>query len=239
MRDCFHHIGRVSKFRRQRVEVRGAIEDARHAGSGFHAGDGLLDLAERYVPGLAAGFVDRGEHGGQLRFFYSNLRKNRGEKLPVRHSSANIARGESDCAHHVDRNREELRIRRDRRFAEDVDVELKVLAQPSLLLPLVAEQLGNGEPPNGLPHGVRFRGDHAREGGRHLGTKRHFAAALVGEGVQLADDLIAALFCVELERLQGRTIVFDEPVSPRDVAPDRHEIVTGGELLGVKVSKSW
>ena len=228
----------MPKLRRQGVEIRGAVEDARHAGSRFRGGDSLLDLAERHLAGLAAGFVDRGEHCRQLRLLYSNVRKNGGEKPPVRHSGANIARGEADRAHHVDRDREELRVRGNRRFANDVDVELKVLAQSSLLLPLVAEQLGNGEPPNRLPHGVRFRGDHARQGRRHLGAKRDFAAALVGEGVELADDLITTLLGVQLERLQGRTIVFDEPVSPRDVAPDRHEIVAGGELLGIKVSKS-
>ena len=103
---------------------------------------------------------------------------------------------------------------------------------------LVAKQLRDRKPPNGLPHGVRFGRDHARQGWCHLGAESDLAIAFVGERVELADDLVAALFGVEIERLQGRTIVFDEPVSPGDVTPDRHQVVAGGELLGIKVSKS-
>jgi hypothetical protein len=61
----------------------------------------------------------------------------------------------------------------------------------------------------------------------------------VGEGVELTDDLVSTLFCVELEWLEWRTIVFHETVSPSDVTPYRHEVIAGGELLGVKVAKSW
>jgi hypothetical protein len=83
------------------------------------------------------------------------------------------------------------------------------------------------------------RRDYAGERRSHFGAERDLAVALVGEVIELADDLVAALFGVQLEGLQGRTIVFDESVSPRDITPDRHEVVAGGQLLGIEVAKSW
>ena len=93
-----------------------------------------------------------------------------------------------------------------------------------LLLALVAEQLRHREPAHRLAQRVRLRGDHARERRRHLRAQRHLAAALVGEVVELADDLVAALPRVQLERLERRPVVLDERIAPRDVAPGPDDV---------------
>src|SRR6478672_5231997 len=113
-----------------------------------------------------------------------------------------------------------------------------MFSEPALLLALVAKELGNGEPANGLAHRIRFRGDHPGESGSHLGSEGHVAVALVFEVVELPDDFVAALSGIELERFQRWTIVLDESVSPRHITPDGHEVVADGELLGIKVAKS-
>src|SRR3982074_128406 len=109
-----------------------------------------------------------------------------------------------------------------------------MLSKPALLLAFVAKELRNGKPADGFPHRLRLRRDHARQSRSHLGAKRNLSIALVRERVELADDLVATLFRVELEWLQGRTIVFHETVPSRNITPHRHEVVAGGELLGVK-----
>ena len=122
-------------------------------------------------------------------------------------------------AHDLDRHREQLGVGGDVRLADDVDVELEVLAQPPLLLPLVAEELRHREPAHRLAQRVRARRHHARERRRHLRAQRDLAAALVREVVELADDLVAALLRVELERLERRPVVLDEREPARNVAP--------------------
>ena len=61
-------------------------------------------------------------------------------------------------------------------LADEVAVELEVLAQPPPLLPLVAKELRDGEPADRLPEPVRARRHHARERRRHLRPQRDLAA---------------------------------------------------------------
>src|SRR4051812_25954920 len=109
-----------------------------------------------------------------------------------------------------------------------------MLSQPSLLLALVAKELRDGKPPDRLSHRVGFGGNHPRERRSHLGTEGDFTIAFVLEGVELADDLVTTFPGVELEGLQRRAVVLYESVFPRHVAPDGHQVVADGELLGIK-----
>src|SRR6185437_9100271 len=130
--------------------------------------------------------------------------EDRAQEPAVGDAGAHVGRGEPAGAHYLDRHGEELGIRRDVALADDVHVELEMLAKPTALLPLVAKQLRNREPPDGLTQRVRLGGRHACQRRRHLRPERDLAAALVGEVVELADDLLAALAGVQLERLQRR-----------------------------------
>ena len=75
---------------------------------------------------------------------------------------ADVGRREAELPHDLDRDREELGVGGHIALADDVDVELVVLAKPAALLPLIAEELRHREPPHRLPERVRPAGDHAR-----------------------------------------------------------------------------
>ena len=157
-----------------------------------------------------------------------------------------IIGGQPKGTQHVDEQGDQLGVGRRVRLAENVGVELEVLAQTPLLLPLIAEQLGDGEPLDGLFVVALMRGDHARQGGRHFRAQRDFAAAFVGEIVQLPDDFVAAFEGVELQRLQRGAVVFAEAVAARHGAPFSKNVLAGiraphiGERqrLGIKVPES-
>jgi hypothetical protein len=110
-----------------------------------------------------------------------------------------------------------------------------VLAQPAALLPLVAEELRHREPLDRLAHPARPRAHHARERRRHLRPQRDLAAALVGEVVELLDDLGARLLDVQLGRLERRAVVLLEAVAVRDLPPDPHDVGADGEVLRVEI----
>src|SRR5229473_1651453 len=103
--------------------------------------------------------------------------------------AANVARPQPERPHDIDRGGDQLGVGERACLAEDVHIELKVLPQPSALLPLVAKQLGDREPADRLLERLGVRSHHAGEGGRHLGTERDLAPALVLERVQLLHDL--------------------------------------------------
>jgi hypothetical protein len=164
--------------------------------------------------------------------------QNRREQPAVRYSGAYISGRQAHGAHHVDRHREQLGVGGNGCFTDDVDVELEMLTQAAALLPLVAEQLRHREPADRLPERARSGRDHPRKSRRHFRPQRDLAAALVGESVELTDDLLAALFCVELERLQRRSIVLDESIPARHIPPDFCQVIAGRELLGIEITES-
>ena len=85
------------------------------------------------------------------------------------------------------------------RLADDVQVELVVLALASARGALVTEALGNRKPLDGEFECALACGDHARQGGGHLGTQSQVAIALILEGVDLIDDFLARLALEEVE----------------------------------------
>ena len=234
----FHDICRATKLAGERVEIAGPIENSRHAPPRIGIRDRLLDLAESDIAWLAPKLVDRREHCAGFCGLYSNIRQDCGEKSPVGYPGTDIGCFQTDASHDVDRKRQQLGVGNERGLANDVRVELEVLAQPSLLLAFVAKQLGHRKPANGLAQGVRLCRHHTCQRRRHFGTQRNVAVTFVLEIVKLSDDLFAALARVELEGLQRRSVVLDETVFPRDVTPHRHEIIAGGQLFRIKVSKS-
>ena len=130
-------------------------------------------------------------------------------------------------------------------LADDVGVELEVLAQAAFLLALVAEELGQGEPFDRLLVAPLVGGDHARQGGGHLRAQRHLALALVCEIVELPDDFLAALGGEELQRFEGRAVVFAKAVAPGHAAPLVEDVLARvgapqvrlRQRLGIKIAK--
>ena len=199
---------------------------------------GFPQLGFRNVARLARELVEHRVHGGLSRFLANaDFREQRVEQAPVGHPRANVAGVESQLLHDRDGDRQQFRVRQLARLADDVDVQLIVLPQPPALGTLVPEQLGDREPAHGLAEGVRAFRHHAGERRRHLGPQGHLAAALVGEVVQLAGDLVAALLRVQVERLQGRAVVLDERESPGDLTPGPEDVGPLRELVWIEVSE--
>ena len=113
-----------------------------------------------------------------------------------------------------------------------------MLPQPAALLPLVAEQLGNREPADRLLQGLGPGAHHTGEGRGHLGAQRDLTSPFVLERVQLLHDLLAAFSGVELQRLERRAVVFQEPVAARHVAPRGEDGIAESEFFGVKVAEA-
>ena len=145
---------------------------------------------------------------------------------------------EPEGAHDVDRQRDDLGVGQRPRLADQVAVELEVLSKPPPLLPLVAEQLGDGEPADRLPEPVGPGRHHPRQGRRHLRAQRDLASALVGEVVELPHDLVAALRRVQLQRLERRAVVLLEPVAGRNRPPGPEDVGPEGEIGGIEIAKA-
>ena len=113
-----------------------------------------------------------------------------------------------------------------------------MLFEPPLLLALVAKELWQREPAHRLPKRIRARGDHARQRRRHLRPKCDLSTTLVREVVELADDLIAALLRVQLERLERGTIILDKAEPARDLPPHAKHVRAFGKVGGIEIAKS-
>ena len=113
-----------------------------------------------------------------------------------------------------------------------------MLAQPTLLRTLVPEQLRDGVPAYRLRKTSGAGSYHAGERRCHLGSECHFPSALIGESVQLSDDLLTRFPDIEIQWLERRAVVLDEAVPLRDRAPHRHDVLPERHLLRVEVAKS-
>jgi len=160
------------------------------------------------------------------------------DEAPVRDADHDVRGAQAEFPQRVDARADDLRIGERVRFTDDVHVELEVLAEPTALRPFVAEELRDREPAYRLREPGGARGDHAREGRRHLGPQRHGPAPLVFELVQLAYDLFAGLPRVEFQRLEGRAVILRESVAGADPAPGRKDVSAKGEFLGKEISKT-
>src|SRR5436190_2063970 len=100
-----------------------------------------------------------------------------------------------------------------------------MLAQPSLLLTLVAEELWNCEPLDRFLIGAFRSRHHPRQSRRHFRAQRHRALALVCEIVKLPDNFIAALRGEKFQRLQRWSVIFAESISTRDFAPLAKDVI--------------
>src|SRR5207245_422549 len=176
--------------------------------------------------------VDRLERRAELPLAQAAPEQQGAQHAAIGHPDLHVARPQPEGAPDVDRGRAQLRVGQRARLPDDVHVELKVLPQPSPLLPLVAEQLRDREPADRLLERLGVRPHHAGEGGRHLGAQRDLAPALVVECVQLLHDLFTALVRIQLQRLERRAVVFLKSVAPRDLAPGGEDVVTESQFVG-------
>ena len=165
-----------------------------------------------------------------------------GEKIqpdvPVVDADEEIVLRQAERAEKVDGQRDHLRVGGGGGFADEVAVELGELAQPPLLLFLVAEETGDGKPLDRFAEIPVPRGDHARHGGGHLGAQRDLALALVDEVEKLSDEFAAALFAVQLDGFERRAIHLDETVAPGGRAPGVENVGARGGVSRVKIAET-
>ena len=62
---------------------------------------------------------------------------------------------------------------------------------------------------------------------------------LVDEIKELADELTTALFFVQLDRFEDRSVLFYEAVACRDGAPDEKYVIAKRAVFWVEVAESW
>ena len=165
-------------------------------------------------------------------------RQQRRQQPAIGEPDPHVVGTKPEGAHRVDRQRHDLGVGEMARLADQIAVELEVLSKPPPLLPLVAEELRDGEPADRLLEPVGPRRHHPGERRGHLRPQRHLPPALVDEAVQLPDDLVAALRGVQLQRLQRRTVVLLEPVPRRHLPPGPEDVVPEREIGGIEVAKS-
>src|SRR5207247_11443643 len=95
---------------------------------------------------------------------------------------------ESDRPHRPDREGERLRVRGQRRAADDLRVQLRELAVPAPLRLLVAERVPGRVQLEGFRPAPEAGDVEPQDGGREFGPQGQIASALVLERVQLLDD---------------------------------------------------
>ena len=208
----------------------------RIAGSASSAGDRRLAgavLEQRALPRRIlrpAQLVQRVEGQGLAGGADPDLLQQHREQPPVGNPDPHVRGRESERPHHVDAERDDLRVAQRARLADQIAIELEVFPEPAALLPLVAEELRNRKPPDRFAEPVGALRHHAGQRRRHLGAERDLAPALVGESVELARDLLAALAGVELERLQRRPVVLLEGVAAGHPRASHRRCGPGGRI---------
>ena len=160
------------------------------------------------------------------------------DEAPVRDADHDVRGPQAEFPQRVDARADDLRIGKRVRLADDVHVELEVLAESAALRPFVAEELRDREPADRLREPGGAGGDHAREGRRHLGPQRHGPPSPVLEPVELSYDLFAGLPRVEFERLERGAVILRESIAGADPAPGREDVSAEGEFLGKEISKT-
>ena len=186
----------------------------------------------------AARFVDHREACRSAALRHPELVEDGVHQTPVVHPRDKVLFPQPQRPHPVDRDRRDLGVRTDPRLAHDVGVELEVLPQPAPLAALVAEELRDREPANRLGHPPAALRQDPRERRGHLGAQRDLAPTLVREGVELLDDLGAALLDVQPEWLQRWPVVLHESVPSADAAPGVENAGAESEIRGYEIPKT-
>ncbi len=198
----------------------------------------LLEAFLQSLSRLALQLIHHLVHRRQRPLRHAEVSKDGGEHAPVRNTGANLGGVESGRSDDVDRRRQQLGVRQHIRFAQDVHVELEVLAQAAALLSLVAIELWHREPANRLAQRPGSRAHHAGERGSHLRPQGDLPAAFVFELVELLNDLLARLARVDLEWLERRPVILLETVPAGHFTPHAHQIRTCGQILRIEVPKT-
>src|SRR5262249_27239153 len=198
---------------------------------------GIREEPIQLLPPEAFQFIDELVRRLEASRWNATTSENRREHPAIGQAHSDILGRKAEGPHDVDRKRDDLRVTQWPRLADEIAIQLEVLPQATTLLPLIAEKLRNGEPADRLAEAVGPSRDHSGERGRHLGSQRHLPPALVLEGIELLDDLGAALRGVEIKRLQRRAVILLEAVAKRDRSPGLEDVIAQRQIVRIEVAK--
>ena len=159
-------------------------------------------------------------------------------EFAVADSHDNILRREPERAQNVDAERNQFDIRFKRFLADDVRVELIVLAEPATLRTLVTKHLRQAKPFDRLFEFAVGRRDHAGERRSHLGPQGNGASAFIREVVELLHDFFAGFFLVEIQVFQQRPVVLDEAISVSHFTPAIEDVIAHGAILWGEITEA-
>lgn len=173
-----------------------------------------------------------------MRLVHADRPQQRRKQPSVRNSSCEVLGCEAELTQTVDGDRQDLRVRWNTRFSHDIDIPLEVLAESPPLGTLVSKELGHGGPSNRLAEATTPLGEHPGQRGRHLRPERDRSTTLVLEAVQLTDDLFSALLDVQVQRLQGRSVILLKSVPASDTTPRALNVQAPSKLFGRKIPET-
>ncbi len=201
------------------------------------AGEGTEALG-RFLARLTFALVDHSEQFAPALFRHILRAEQIGPEFAVAQPNDDVLGGETEAAQEIDREGDDLHIRRGRSVADQVAVELVMFAQTAALLFFVTKTLRDGEPLQRLAEFAFMRRDDTGQTGRELRAHRYFAVTFVGEIKKLPDDFGAALFLIELGRLENGRVPFHKTVAAANVAPARKDGVTKGAVVGQEIAEA-
>ena len=124
--------------------------------------------------------------------------------------------------------------------AENIDVELPVLAQAAALRAFVAPQVRDAVPAQRIGQLLALGGHHPADRRRHFRPDDHFAAAAVFKNVGLlVDDLLAGLGQVNLQRLQNRRVILLVAKTLGHLAPLAEHVLLQALIRRVKIPRAF
>ena len=136
-----------------------------------------------------------------------------GKERTVGYVNAEVILGKSHAAKRVNGSSKHLDLGKNGFLADDVAVPLVVFTLAPLCGAFIAEALRNRIPLEREAKFMLTRRDHTRKSGRHLGTKREVAVALVVEMVNLLTNLFTGLAGEKLVAFNYTCIIRNEPCS--------------------------
>ncbi len=157
---------------------------------------------------------------------------------PIGHADNKVISGQPQTFQGMDCQGNEFGIGRLALFTDDISVKLEMFPQTPTLLSFVAKQLGNGEPFDGFLEIAMTGRHHACQRWCHFRSQCYRALALVHKVIKLTDDFLTGFLGIQIERLQGRTIIFLKSVTTRRLTPAVEDELTHSHAVGIKITKT-
>ena len=145
--------------------------------------------------------------------------------------------GPAKISHEFNRESEQFSFGQKRVTAQDVHIELPVLAQTPLLRPLITPEIRNAKKPDGPRKLMNPRRHQTRHCGRHFGTNSNLAISPIDKMIELlVDEFFARLCGIEVKTLNHGTAVLKIAKRARHLGELSEHPVSELHVFGVKIA---